>query len=257
MCYDISVTLKRQLKKAKRDKDPDAIAEIEKEIERRGETDFHHVSGFQHPELLIYTNESPEIPVFSQWGLIPHWTKNEEDAKKYWNNTLNARGESLFDKPSFREAAVNQRCLVYINGFFEHHHFGKQTYPFHIKRKDGEMLCLGGLFSEWKQENGEVKNTFSIVTTPGNSVMKTIHNNPKLSGPRMPLILSDSQQSDWLTTTIDPFKEEAHVKSFIHPTSFEEMEYFSVGPIRGNNATGNTENAVKEFTYPELWTLEF
>ena len=62
---------------------------------------LYHASGFSHPELLIYTNESPEFSMVATWGLVSHWVRDEEQLKKTWNNMLNARGETIFEKPSF------------------------------------------------------------------------------------------------------------------------------------------------------------
>jgi hypothetical protein len=73
MCYDIQAQLETQLKKAMRDFDEHAIAEIKLKLERFTNHPIHHSSGFQHPKLLIYTNESPYKPVVSQWGLVPQW----------------------------------------------------------------------------------------------------------------------------------------------------------------------------------------
>src|SRR5438067_1941610 len=78
---------------------------------------FYHVSGFAHPKLMVFTNEKPMEPQFYVWGLIPCWTKTEKDAKKIWNQTLNARGETIFEKPAFRGSAKSKRCLVYLDAF--------------------------------------------------------------------------------------------------------------------------------------------
>ncbi|MBL4710687.1 MAG: SOS response-associated peptidase family protein [Flavobacteriales bacterium] len=71
---------------------------------------------------MVYTNTSPLNPISMTWGLIPHWTKSEQDKLNLWNGTLNCRSESMFEKPSFRDIVSNQRCLLYVDGFFEYHH---------------------------------------------------------------------------------------------------------------------------------------
>lgn len=119
--------------------------------------------------------------------------------KKQWNNTLNARGETIFEKPSFRTSAKNHRCIIYVAGFYEHHHYNNKTYPFFIYRKDAQPMALAGLWSEWKNpDTGGRLNTFSIVTTKGNKMMARIHNNPKLKEPRMPVILPSELEDEWL-----------------------------------------------------------
>ena len=119
--------------------------------------------------------------------------------KKQWNNTLNARGETIFKLNSFRKAANESRCLIYIDGFYEHHHFGKQTYPFYIFKKDLSPLPLAGLYTEWTnpETHGRLL-TFSIVTTTGNELLSKIHNNPKLKEARMPVILHEELADQWL-----------------------------------------------------------
>lgn len=105
-----------------------------------------------------------------------------------WNQTLNARGESIFEKPAFRNSARNKRCIVHVEGFYEHHHFGKRTYPDFIRLKDHDDFALAALWEECKDPaTGVALHTFSIVTTEANDLLRRIHNNPKLEGPRMPV----------------------------------------------------------------------
>jgi putative SOS response-associated peptidase YedK len=254
MCYDIHTTLKTQLKRAQR-YTPELVPEIEEKIrpyQEQIKLEWYHASGFAHPIVLIYTNEAPFEPVPAQWGLIPHWSKDITSAKKFWNNTLNARGESIFEKPSFRDAAKHKRCLIYVDGFFEHHHKNQQTYPYYFHRNDGEPMILGGLWSEWvDQESGEILKTFSIVTKRGNETFATIHNNPKLNEPRMPLILDGSATKEWLDTN----KGAEALNSLLAPEPHPEIEYHTVHKLRGKEAIGNVPEAVEPYVYDELNTL--
>ena len=104
MCYDIKASLEAQLKRAKRSNDLAAIMEIEQKLIPYTDLPVHHKSGFAHPKLLIYTKESPNVPIIAHWGLIPHWVKDADLKNKIWNSTINARGETLAEKPSFRDA---------------------------------------------------------------------------------------------------------------------------------------------------------
>lgn len=255
MCYDIKASLESQLKRAKRKGDLAAIEEIMERLVPLTDLPLFHASGFSHPELLIYTNRSPDFPEVATWGLVPHWVQNEEQMKKSWNNTLNARGETIFEKNSFRTAAKNSRCLIYVDGFYEHHHFNKKTYPYFIHRKDGQALIFAGLYNEWESpETGSKFNTFSIVTTIGNGMMTKIHNNPKLEGPRMPVILSDELADQWLMDYGKDQKQQA-IESLIQSYPEEEMEAYTVQKIRGNEASGNTKKAFQHFQYPKLSDL--
>ncbi|WP_246130278.1 SOS response-associated peptidase [Bizionia saleffrena] len=213
---------------------------------------MHHISGFSHPELLIYTDDSPDFPTVATWGLVPHWVKDEVQMKKFWNNTLNARGETIFEKPSFRQAAKNNRCLIYIDGFYEHHHFNNKTYPFFIQRKDENPIALAGLWSEWI--NPETKgrmNTFSIVTTVGNSMLAKIHNNPKIKGPRMPLILPLELEDNWLNT-IDDELDKQKIQELIQSSPEEELKAHTVRKLRGKEYIGNIPEISNEFIHEEL-----
>ncbi|WP_163518259.1 SOS response-associated peptidase [Gelidibacter japonicus] len=169
MCYDIKATIETQLKRAQRKGDAQAVDEIMETLIPLTHLPIYHSSGFSRPELLIYTDRSPDFPEVAKWGLVPHWVRKKADMKKQWNNTLNARGETIFKLNSFRKAANESRCLIYIDGLYEHHNFEKQTYPFYIFNKDHSPIILAGLFNEWiNPETMGKLLTFSIVTTTGN-----------------------------------------------------------------------------------------
>lgn len=252
MCYDIKASLEAQLLKARRKGDEQAVKEIMEKLIPLTDLPIYHASGFQHPKLLIYTGKSPDIPIVANWGLIPHWVSDKAQATKLWNNTLNARGETIFEKPAFREAAHHQRCLIYVDGFFEHHHFKKGTYPYFIHHKEDKPLILGGLFSEWlDEETGELLTTFTIVTTEGNELLSSIHNNPKQNGPRMPLILTEELAARWL----EPLNDELDVqllKEQIQSFPAEELQAYTVQKLRGKAYLGNVASITEPVTYPEL-----
>jgi len=167
---------------------------------------------------------------------------------QFWNNTINARGESIFEKPSFRDSAKNKRCLIDLDGFFEHHHQKGKTFPYFIQRKDKELITIAGLWSEWvDKETGELFTTFTIVTTEANPLMIKIHNNPKTSGPRMPVILDDEGQDSWLSSN-----EEQTIKSLLQPFPDNLLEAFTVRKLRSKEAVGNVEAASEYFDYDEL-----
>ena len=247
MCYDIKTSFETQLKRAKRFGQIDSIKEIEEKLLPYGDITFHHISGFSHPKLFIYNNKSTQIPKLSIWGLVPYWVKSEEHILQLWNSTLNARGETIFDRPSFKSAAKSSRCLIYVDGFYEHHHFNGKRYPFFIKSINNEPLCFAGLNSEWLNENtGEILSTFTIVTTVGNQFMSKIHNNPKLEGPRMPVILSKNNEDNWLDI------KSKNIKALIKPSEDENLMAFPVKRIRGKEYLGNVKEVCLEFNYPEL-----
>lgn len=241
MCYDAKALRRAQLKRAKKYNDEAAVKEIEKWLK---DFDYYHVSGFSHPQMGIYTNAQPTKPTISVWGLLPSWSKDKE----IWNNTLNARVESIFEKPAFKESAKNKRCLIYLDGFYEHQHIKSKTYPYYIHRTDSDHMVVAGLWNEWTdKQTGEIINTFSIVTTKANKVMSVIHNNPKLPEPRMPLILEEDMEDAWLNLA-----SESVLKDIAVSFPDEKLEAYTVQKLKGSNAVGNTEAASLKYIYPEL-----
>lgn len=124
-----------------------------------------------------------------KWGLIPHWSKDDSFASKL----INARAETIAEKPSFRDAFKTHRCIIPATGFYEwdkKSKGAKQPYYFYLKDKD--VFGFAGLWSEWTdKESGEVIETCTIITTEANSVLEPVHD-------RMPVILKEKDYDDWL-----------------------------------------------------------
>ena len=205
-----------------------------------------HTSGFSHPALPVITSENPGEISFLHWGLIPFWVKDEELAKKLASQTLNAKSETVFEKPSFRAAVVKRRCLVPATGFFEWMHFKEKKYPHLIRLKNTDIFSFGGIWERWtNKETGEIRETFSIVTTPANPLMEKIHNSKK----RMPLILATEDEKLWLDTTIPP----AQTAKIMQPFPEDAMEAYTISKrITSRSENPNTEETLKKFSYPEL-----
>ena len=97
MCYTAKYLIEKALKRARHYGVKEDIIRYEEEL--KGFKDFEKVSGFTHPEIIIYTNEEPFHPILSYWGLIPHWTNSIDQANTIWNKTLNARAETILKNP--------------------------------------------------------------------------------------------------------------------------------------------------------------
>ncbi|MEZ4804980.1 MAG: SOS response-associated peptidase [Bacteroidia bacterium] len=255
MCYTATSGTAVALKYAKhRGDEPEIIDALEKELKRlqESERDFEklfNVSGFQHPKLLCFLNTEPYSPKLLNWGLIPHWVPDKEAAVKLSNMTLNARSETMLEKPAFRKSARSKRCLIYLDAFYEYHHFKSKTYPFHIAMKDGSPMSVAGLWDEYlDKETGELIQTCSIVTCEANRIMEIIHNNPKNESARMPVILCKENQDKWLETD-DPLK-------LTKPYPEELLTYHTVRRLNGKDAVGNVPESELEFEYVELKDLE-
>jgi putative SOS response-associated peptidase YedK len=248
MCYNVKALLRSQLLRARRAMNEQAIEEIQGRLFELGVNDLHQVSGFSHPKLIIYP-EVNSVPLVATWGLVPNWVKDEKGKVQLWNSTLNARGETIFEKPSFRDSAKAKRCLVYLDGFYEHHHQGGKTYPFFIIRKDGEPFPVAGLWAEWTDRETKSKLiSFSIVTTRANEMMTRIHNNPKLEGPRMPVILPEELADRWLDHSLN----QQELTQLLLPFDDEWLSAHTVARISGKESKGNVPEATDEHHYEEL-----
>lgn len=176
----------------------------------------YRVSAFTYPEYPIITKDE-EVQVY-QWGLIPFWMKDEQDAEQIRKMTFNARAESLFEKPSFREPIKRRRCIVPSTGFFDWRHEGKKKIPFFIYVKNEDIFSMAGIYDVWNdKETGELLHTFSIITTQANPLMSYIHN----TNMRMPAIISMANEEKWL----DPNLSENEIKSLLIP--FDENKMFA------------------------------
>ncbi len=122
-----------------------------------------------------------------RWGLVPHWSKDPSIGAKL----NNARGESVAEKSSFRDAFKRRRCLIPANGFYEWATEGKVKQPYYISLKFGEPMAMGGLWESWKAPDGSIFRTTCIITTGPNEVMEPIHD-------RMPVIVAPENWQSWL-----------------------------------------------------------
>ena len=156
-----------------------------------------------------------------RWGLIPAWAKDAKIAM----SLINAKAETLRDKPSFREAFARRRCIVPADAFYEWKAEGKTKRAFAAVRRDGAPLAFAGLWERWRDEtSGEMIRTCVIVTTAANEVCAPVHH-------RMPVILSDDAHGRWLgeeETTLDD------LSALLRPFPAEAMEVYPVDARVGN-----------------------
>lgn len=155
------------------------------------------VNGFTYPNLPIITNEKPDIITTDHtWGLLPSWAKDIDFRK----NTLNARIETINEKPSYRNITQN-RCLIIATGFYEWRWLddkGKSKEKHRISSQTDEIFCFAGLYDKWiNPATGEVFNTYTMVTTEANELMQYIHNHKR----RMPVILNREDEKAWLDSS--------------------------------------------------------
>lgn len=250
MCYDAAQLAFRVYKEAVRlNASKEEIDRLRTKWEKleKVHSNYYHVNGFQHPKLLAYYLADDNLLDIDHfyWGLIPNWVKDEAQAEKIWNSTVNARVETLDSKPSFRDAFKRHRCLIPLQGFFEYHHKRGKSFPYFIREKDVEIMFVAGVFDEWINEaTGEVVRSMSLVTTRANKDMSIIHNNPKLEEPRMPLILPDELARVWLENP------EQLIRTYDGEAL--SLESHAVCRLRGKQYPGNSEETWQEFHYQEL-----
>lgn len=142
--------------------------------------------------VIRQSPEGKRVLHLLRWGLIPHWAKNPSIGAKL----NNARGETVAEKPSFREPFKRRRCLIPADGFYEWKTEGKTKQPYYISLKAGEPMAMAGLWESWKAPDGNILRTVCIVTTRANTVMEPIHD-------RMPVIISQENWKDWLAEPVD------------------------------------------------------
>lgn len=209
----------------------------------------YHTNGFAFPEMPVITQELPHQIKMFHWGLIPNWIKNDKDAKQIKLQTLNARSETVYEKPSFKNSIVNKRCLVIADGFFEWMEYQKNKYPHYIFLKNKKLFCFAGIYNSWVDKStGDIKNTFSIITTAANKMMERIHITKK----RMPVILHPSDYAKWL----QPDLPEADIHQLFLPYPDKEMEFHTISKfITSRLENSNTPKVLEPFIYNELALL--
>lgn len=140
-------------------------------------------------DVAVVLSESPNRLSVAKWGLIPSWAKDPGIGARM----INARAETLPEKPSFRTAFKKRRCLVLADGFFEwrKEQDGKTKTPMYMRLQDGEAFAFAGLYELWKSPEGQDVRSCTIVTCEPNALLQTIHN-------RMPVILPRDAEAEWL-----------------------------------------------------------
>lgn len=147
-----------------------------------------------------------------RWGFVPSWAKDSGRAM------INAKAETIAEKPAFREAFNENRCIIVANSFFEWRKEGTAKLPINIRLKSGEMLGFAGLYSQWKSPEGEEICTCAIITTKANELLSAVHD-------RMPAILPPERYDEWLHPKE---KDKLKLLDLLAPYASEPLEYYDV-----------------------------
>jgi putative SOS response-associated peptidase YedK len=158
--------------------------------------------------------------------LIPSWAKDPAIG----NKMINARAETLAEKPSFKRLLKGRRCLVLADGFFDWRKEGRSKVPMRFKLKSSEAFTFAGLWDAWKQPDGRVLRTYTIITTDSNELIERIHN-------RMPVMLTNHDALRWLVGD----DEIAQALALLKPYPPEKMEGYDVSPLVNNPRNDSPE----------------
>ena len=232
MCYDVSFTVEiKQLS----DYFPDLIFDEQIEINFDG---THIIGHLYQPHPIIYKNrEDNKLHLrMMEWGCIPFYVKDREAYKKQRASMLNARSEKILDdNKSYWYKIRNRKCLVPVNGFYEHQKVAgfKNKIPYYITLKKQKMFFLPGLYSVVElvdKETGEMTKTWSytLITRTANSLMKQIHNDGENRG-RMLLLLPFELSKKWVEDDLSDDQYRA-ILNFEMPS--DELDYVPVFSIR-------------------------
>ena len=162
--------------------------------------------------------------VMMEWGLIPSWTKPPAAGQRSnVHGWINARAETLAQKPSFRTPLMRSRCLVVADGFYEWQkmHDGRSKRPRRIVLKNREPFAFAGLWNRWQPPSGRVIESFTIITTKANDLLRPIHD-------RMPVILKREDEEQWLAPDVSDIRV---LLSCLLPYASAEMESYEVSPV--------------------------
>lgn len=168
---------------------------------------------------VVRRREDGAAPILEprRWGLVPPWAKDP----KIGNRMINARGETLADKPAFRRALRRQRCLVPADGFYEWQTRTGGKQPYFIERPDANLFAIAGLWERWKGPEDEIIESCTLITTQANEVLAAIH-------PRMPVVLAARDYALWLDPRVD---DPEPILPLLHPSP---SEFFAAHPVGGH-----------------------
>ncbi|TKS60043.1 MAG: hypothetical protein EWM72_01728 [Nitrospira sp.] len=181
----------------------------------------YNIAPFQHiAAIRIEPDTTARKLVMLRWGLIPSWAKDP----KIGYQCINAKAETVAEKPSFRSAFKKRRCLVIATGFYEWQVQGRTKQPMWIGLQSKRPFAFAGLWEHWTPAEGEPLETCTIITTEPNDLMAPIHN-------RMPVILAPTSYDQWLDPTVQQVES---LKALLRPYPSEKLAAYPVSTLVNN-----------------------
>ena len=169
-----------------------------------------NVSPGQHIPAVIH-REGRNVLVSFLWGLIPSWTKDPSIGQKM----INARAETVHEKPSFKNAFKSRRCLIVADGFYEWKKEDRKKIPLYFYLKSGEPFGMAGLYETWTSPDSSQINTCTIITTDSNQLIQPFHD-------RMPVIVPKDQEQIWISNKTE---DKSMLLSVLKPYPAEAIDY--------------------------------
>ena len=182
----------------------------------------YNIAPTQISPILIDRGKRTVKPM--RWGLIPSWAKDD----KFGARMINARIETLTEKPSYRNLLPDNRCIVIADGYYEWKQLGDHKIPYYIKNPDDKLVPMAGLYDAWKSPDGNIVPTYTIITKPSQNDIAEIHG-------RMPAVLSQESIDIWLKNKEKPTSD---LLTFVQESKAELMKYpvsTLVNSVRNNS----------------------
>src|SRR6478736_2659238 len=208
---------------------PEAIRQLFAYLEQPNFPPRYNVAPTQ-PVPIVRMTEGKRQFALVRWGLIPAWVKDP----RAFSLVINARGESVLEKPAFKNAMKYRRCLFPADGFYEWERKQERKQPYFVRRNGGGPLAFAGLWESWMGPNGEEQETAAIITTDASSSIAHIHD-------RMPVILAPDAFDFWL----DPNVDGETASAVIAPAPDAALEAYEV-----SSAVNRTANDSPELLLP-------
>lgn len=198
------------------------------DIPAREFTPRYNIAPSQNIPIIRDTETGQEM-VMARWGLIPAWSK--ESRTKY--STINARIESVAEKPAFRTPFKRRRCLIPADGFYEWKQVNGNKVPHHIRMRDGRVFAFAGLWDHWEGDGDSIESC-TIIVMPSNEVMQPVHE-------RMPTIIAPAHYDLWLDSRVIDKQE---IMRYLTSAPSSQLTAYPVSP-RVNSPGNNDERCIQ------------
>ncbi|MBO8093800.1 MAG: SOS response-associated peptidase [Prosthecochloris sp.] len=195
----------------------------------------YNIAPSQTVPIVVHDKEALLVP--ARWGFIPAWAEDPAIGQRM----INARAETVAEKPAFRKAFHSQRSIVPASGFYEWKTKGRTKQPIYIRLRTDRIMAMAGIYNTWVSREGERVEAFAIITMPPNDLLKPIHN-------RMPAILHESDYEAWLGSN----GANDAVPSVLQPFPADEMDAYEVSK-RVNVPTNDSEENIHPVRGSLMW----